>query len=171
MRLFSGLVVAIAVMFSNQLLADESLEGLPETLVKIEAGSYNGECVGYCAHSIEIRRIPILMPKYVFITKLEYSLQANNPAYPVKSTTSILPSEKFRKLMFLGQLDVFRGMKPVYGCLDCTDGGTHWIKVTGEAGTSYLVKYENLETVEKEMLPSDFKVFFRPLTELINELM
>lgn len=165
----AALVLAVTPAFASGIGSSSGGDDKPESIILVEYGSVYGNCPsGHCGHSVIIRQNPAL-PKFKILTEYDLDGIGTDPSGEVKSKSKILTDRNFGLLKSKAQVPVFKQLKPVYGCPDCADGGTHWIKITGDKGYVGMVKYESLDAVKAEMEAAQF-ASFEQLVQLLEDL-
>jgi len=107
----------------------ESVNRQVEKILSMHHGESFGMCDGFC----------IVVFSYSKNTKVR--LQKKWRSDEAKSDTTVLQTKEWEKIVDLINLDDFFNLNEIYGCPDCTDGGSEWIEIK-TTNRNYKVTYD-----------------------------
>ena len=114
----------------------------------IRSGTSFGFCVGYCITELTIE------PSQLRFSRKSWDRDGTGP--PDLLLERSISNDIWNRLINLVDFVAIRGMREVYGCPDCTDGGSEWIEVT-HSGETKRVTFE-------------YNAILEPITELVDSL-
>ena len=100
---------------------------------QINSGTSFGFCIGYCHTELTIQSSELTFSRK--------SWDRGDSTPPDQLVERTISSSLWRSLVDLVEFEVITQMKDVYGCPDCTDGGSEWIEIT-HLGVSKRVTFE-----------------------------
>ena len=104
---------------------------------RIRAGTAFGMCLGYCMTELRVAPDEVLFVE-----------SSRDPAkYPDRVRRAALQPGEWEEIVALARPSQLEGLKEVYGCPDCADGGAEWIEVES-GGTRRRVTFEYGSRVE-----------------------
>jgi hypothetical protein len=127
-RKYLSIILFILFVFG---CTDDAVDN-PDEIQRIYYGTAFGECLGYCQKSIEISDRNIKFIK---------SGWDQEGLLPVKKSSESNSESKWESLLGLVDKENFFDLNAVYGCPDCTDGGTEWIQIEIK-DAAYTVSFE-----------------------------
>ena len=100
-----------------------------EKIVSIHHGKSFGMCDGFCISVIS------------YTENNKVRLQKKWRSDETKSDTTELQIHEWNSIVDLINLDTFFNLNEIYGCPDCTDGGSEWIEIK-TTNRNYKVTYD-----------------------------
>ena len=98
----------------------------------IRAGTSFGMCLGYCATEMRIDGREIVFTR---------TGTRDAAAHPPQTERVRISETEWAELMALADARAFAGLREVYGCPDCADGGAEWVEVE-RGGQARRVTFE-----------------------------
>lgn len=125
------------VLVAGIFLATAACGGSPFSVLRVSddlvlrSGTSFGECIGYCRQEIEIG------PSDIVVTESSWA----PGQLPNRVTRVPIAPAEWSELLQLVEDNDLRGLKEVYGCPDCADGGAEFIEVQ-EGDDRWRVTFE-----------------------------
>ncbi len=140
------LTVALSLVLGSCQISgpDDPSSGITE----IRSGTSFGFCIGYCITEL------VAESNSAQLTRRAWDRGRQSP--PDLLFEKQLPGETWRMLTSLVDFEVLYGLRDVYGCPDCTDGGSEWVEVTLGKRTKKVV--------------FEYNAVLEPISELVDSL-
>ncbi|MCP9768164.1 hypothetical protein EGI22_09585 [Lacihabitans sp. LS3-19] len=129
------------MLFSCDFVEPVSSENTIISKITIKNGQNFGFCIGKCYSEMVISG-----NKVEFIVK-ERVFEENGVSTKDYNYNDAIASTKISSINNVLDLNKFWGLKDIYGCPDCADGGSEWIEIINEKGDSKKVTFEYGKTV------------------------
>ena len=127
MRSRSALLLSLALLAAGC----GDVVGLGGPVTRISRGTSFGMCVGYCRSQFDVT------PALLKLTQLSW-----DPHVPPVVASRPSSAQTWTDLQATFDGSGFQGLRTMYGCPDCADGGAEWVEVeTGRATKRVTFEY------------------------------